>query len=595
MKGSIYILAIFLLLASIGSVFPDKASEAYRSALDSGNNNAAFTAQSYLAPSFAYDLNRLHGITFTKSVNGRVEYPRFPFTYQDMSHLKVRKLYERAGIAAMEKASRTELELIQHISDWANMQYGHMLPMPYPAWDAHEILDRAEQGDSFFCTYKAVLFIQACNAAGLTGRIFGINRQHQDAHTVSEVYSNEYRKWMLVDPWMNCYYERDGIPLSAREMHDSINSYEGISIVFGENGKGLEYWEKRTQKADSIPHANKRVLLADDDRKGLIEYYFDIRAIMRNDHMVHPQSKENLLIDDFMIPYNPRGGEWWGPQLKWTDDTTPPLITSDNTGDVDDFEWPLNEVEVTLKRLSLPGESIVLEARFETFTPNFARYDLEIDGANVSIDSDVYIWRLHEGGNSLTITSVNDTGRSGFPSEFALDYDPSAADFSRLIDVVLPNPDAEYVNPKSPDKTPLPDMWGTICSNRYNCKEFRLDSRTKHSGKYSIRATPAKDPETGVEYSFFVKTDIFDVNPATDVTFTIWLKASAEDTPVDIYLHDESKWGLGIFSKQVLVGKKWKQYELKCRLHNEMIKAFVGIKVYTGTVWADDIGYTEVK
>ena len=121
MKGSIcIILSLFFMMVFTGSVFPDNVSKAYRAALERGDNNAAFKAQSYLAPLFCYDMNRLHGIKFTKTVNGHLENPRFPFTYQDMSHLKVRKLYERAGIAAIEKASRTELELIQRISDWAD-------------------------------------------------------------------------------------------------------------------------------------------------------------------------------------------------------------------------------------------------------------------------------------------------------------------------------------------------------------------------------------------------------------------------------------------------------------------------------------------
>ncbi|MFC1509894.1 transglutaminase domain-containing protein, partial [Candidatus Omnitrophota bacterium] len=383
----------------------DTVTESYRSALETGDYNTTYRAQSYIAPLFCYDLNRLHGVTFTKTVNGRVENPRFPFIYQDMTHLKVRKLYERAGIADMERASRTELELIQRLSDWSNSQFGHMLPLPYAAWDAHEILDRTGKGDSFFCTYKAVLFVQACNAAGLTGRILGINQKHKDAHTVTEVYSNDFRKWMLVDPWLNCYYERDGIPLSARELHDSIDNTDGIDMVFGENGRGLEYWEFKAKKADSIKHAHKRIPIMDDAAKGLYLYYYDIRIIMRNDHTVHPQSKENIYVDGFMVPYNPRGGEWWGPQLKWADDTTPPQITSDNTSDADDFEWPLNEVNVTMKKVSLPGERAILEARFETCTPNFSHYELVVNGARIPIDGSVCIWKLREGVNSLDVAS----------------------------------------------------------------------------------------------------------------------------------------------------------------------------------------------
>ncbi|MBN1291425.1 MAG: transglutaminase domain-containing protein [Candidatus Latescibacteria bacterium] len=591
-----YVILLTLVLTSVlkMNLYADPTSDSYRKAQKRGDTAVVFQAQSYLAPPFCYDLNRLHGITFLKTVNGRVVKPAYPFTYQDMSHLKVRKLYDRAGIADMEKSSATELELIQCISDWANKQYGHMLPLPYPAWDAHEVLDRIENGDTFFCTFKAALFVQACNAAGLTARMLGINRKDQDAHTVTDVYSNEYRKWVLVDPWMNCYYERDGIPLSAKELHDSINNTEGIYLVFGENGKDLEYWDLKTKKADTILHAGKRTPITEDESKGLKDYYYDVRVVMRNDHTVHPQSKENLDVDGFMVPYNPRGGEWWGPQLKWADETTPPQITCDNAWEIENFEWPLNEVRVDLKKVSVPGENVVLEAHFSTFTPNFSHYKLDVDGKTVPIDGDVYVWKMQKGRNSLKIASINDVGRSGFPSEFVIEYDPSVFDFSRIVNVRLPNPGFEESDPKSFEKSRTPLDWHTITPNPYRYREFQLDTKVKHSGKCSLRVTPARDPESGVDYAFIVSSVVFDINPAKDVVYSIWLRASEDGTPVDITLHDESKWGLGIYVNHVMVEKTWKRYELKCRLHNEMTKAFTGFKVYSGTVWADDVGYEEV-
>ena len=171
------LLLIVFTVSIAGNISADKTSERYMKAIESGDYAKVYRAQTYLAPPFCYDLNRLHGIKFSKAVNGRVVKPVYPFIYQDMAHLKVRMLYERAGINDMVKSSRTELELIQRICNWANMQFGHMLPLPYAAWDSHEILDRTEKGDSFFCTYKGVLFVQACNAAGLNAAILGINRK----------------------------------------------------------------------------------------------------------------------------------------------------------------------------------------------------------------------------------------------------------------------------------------------------------------------------------------------------------------------------------------------------------------------------------
>ena len=398
----------------------DEATAAYLAAVEAGDAHQVYETGSYIEPPYCYDLNRWHGVTFTKAVNGRYVTPSYPFTYQDMSHLKVRKLYERAGIGMMVASSDSELELIGKLSDWANSHWGHMQPLPYPTWDAHDILDKSDTGDAFWCTFKAALFVQACNAAGLTARMLGINPRGEAAHTVTEVYNNEFRKWMLVDPWMNCYFERDGVPLSALEYHDAREDYAGIVAVFGANGKGTEYWDYKTGKADMIPSANKRIPIEDEDNHFLINMYYDIRIVMRNDHTVHPQSTENVYVDGFMVPYNPRGGEWWGPQLKWSDDDTMPQITARNTSNINDFEWPLNEVEVDLALVSPFGAPAVLEARLRTLTPSFDHYRLTVDGMETAIDGDVYVWALHEGTNMLRVSSVNTVGREGFPSEFVL-------------------------------------------------------------------------------------------------------------------------------------------------------------------------------
>ena len=586
-RSFLILLPAIALLAT--NTLSDQASERYVKALESGDSAEILRAQSYIAPPYCYDLNPWHGVTFETAINGRYVKPVYHFEYQDMAHIKVRKLYDRAGIAAMEKSADSELDLIQSISDWVNSQWGHMQPLPYPTWDAHDILDRAEKGDGFWCTFKAALFVQACNSAGLSARILGINQKHRGAHTVAEVYSNQFRKWILVDAWLNCYYERNGQPLSAREFHDSIGNTKGIHLVFGKNGRYLEYWNKKTGKADTIPSANKSITIEDDLNKNLVNYYHDIRIVLRNDHTVHPQQVENVMVDGFMVPYNSRGGEYWGPQLHWTDDRTAPQITSANTNIVSDFEWPLNEVKVDFMRCSVPGEKVVIELTFSTLTPSFSHYRLNVDGTDSELDSGKYVWSLIEGRNTLSVASVNAVGREGFASEFVLNYDPSLVDFSRKVTVEVPNPGFEKSDGKSDRNNPRPEGWHTVCSNALQAGEFQLDSKVKHSGKHSLRVSPAKDKSSGLEYALIARASTFEINPSTDMIYTVWLRADNDGTPVDICLLDSTSKGQGTYVKRVTVGTKWAKYTLPCRIHNEITKAYVGFKVYTGTVWADDI------
>ncbi len=566
----------------------DPTSDAYRQAVARGDRTAEYRAQSYLMPPYGDDPNAWHGIVMRKAVNGRVGRPSFPFTYQDMTNLKVRALYARAGLADLEQRSRTELELIQRIANWANRQWGHMRPVPYASWDALEILDRAAQGDAFWCEYKADLFVQACNAAGLTARLVGINRKDEDSHMVAEVYSNEFRKWMLVDAWWNCYYERAGVPLSAIEFHRAAANLSGISVVFGENGKKLEYWDVKTGHATAAPHANQRVPIGEIEAKGLNDWYYDVHILLRNDHTVNPQQKANAYVDGFIVPPNFRGGDWRGAQLHWVDEQTPPQLTAPNSDDLADFEWPLNEVKVDLRLTSLPGEAAIVTATFKTDTPCFSHYVLQIDGQTVPLAGDTFVWKLNAGRNTLKITSINAVGRGGFPSAFDLDYDPASIALPARTSVELK--DGGFENPAgtTDDLRTKPAHWGTITSNPLRAGEFRLDAGEKHSGAHGLRATPARDLKTAVEYAFIVRSDNFAVNPATDVVYAIWLKAAEDNTPVDLVLSDGTYKGHGLYAERVTVSREWKRYELNCRLHSQLTAAWVGYKIYHGTVWADD-------
>jgi hypothetical protein len=292
------------------------------------------------------------------------------------------------------------------------------------------------------------------------------------------------------------------------------------------------------------------------------------------------------------VPYNARGGEWWGPQLKWTDAVTMPQLTCANTGNRDDFEWPLNEVRVDLALVSPPHGPAELDVRFETMTPCFDHYRLNVDGTVVETAADVYRWKLHEGANSLTVASVNAIGRPGYASEFVLTWDPASTKDLENVTIQTPNPGFETA--ADGDST-RPDRWRTITSNPLGTGAFELDRAVRHDGAVSLKTTTARDPKTGVSYAFIARSENITVNPARDVVYSIWLKADAPDTPVDIALLEATYKGSGTYVQRVTVGTDWREYRLPCRLHNELREAYIGFKVYRGTVWADDALLEEVR
>ena len=72
------------------------------------------------------------------------------------------------------------------------------------------------------CTHYASVFTQCCAALGFTART-----QIMRSHCITEVWSNDYGKWVTMDPGgdsndatkFTYHFERHGVPLSALEAH----------------------------------------------------------------------------------------------------------------------------------------------------------------------------------------------------------------------------------------------------------------------------------------------------------------------------------------------------------------------------------------
>ena len=185
------------------------------------------------------------------------------------------------------------------------------------------------------------------------------------------------------------------------------------------------------------------------------------------------------------------------------------------------------------------------------------------------------------------------SGVTGFASEFVLDYRPIVQP-ERIVDMVLKNGGFETIDPKAAADL-RPADWSAAASNPFGTSAFTLDGRNPFQGKYSLRLAPAKDPGSQIEYAFFARSVPFPANPASDVVYSVWLRADKEGTPVDIALLESTYKGQGTYVERVNVGKKWKEYTLKCRLHTGIGQVYAAVKVYTGTVWADEAAVKQVS
>ncbi|MEO8352128.1 MAG: hypothetical protein ABI680_10390, partial [Chthoniobacteraceae bacterium] len=76
--------------------------------------------------------------------------------------------------------------------------------------------------------------------------------------------------------------------------------------------------------------------------------------------------------------------------------------------------------------LSLVPADGKIRLTLKTMTPNFARFEVKIDGGDWAPSDDTFIWPVHSGRNEIEVRSVNRFGVSGPFGGAVLEIEPPA-------------------------------------------------------------------------------------------------------------------------------------------------------------------------
>jgi len=138
----------------------------------------------------------------------------------------------------------TEFEKMTLLKDWV---YSHI---PYALnyndselRNAIHILRRARQGSPFLCSNIASVYLLCSVSRGWTARYILLRRPTNEEHAGNDIWSNQYRKWVYIDPTWNIHIEKSGIPLSIYEIRNEWLKNKGsrIMYVFGAGKSAKRY------------------------------------------------------------------------------------------------------------------------------------------------------------------------------------------------------------------------------------------------------------------------------------------------------------------------------------------------------------------
>ncbi len=347
-------------------------------------------------------------VLVTAEHNG--EFPVSSYTLQedDFRHPRLALLRSRERLDEVVAPAATQFGKILLLRSWVRRQWEASGSFYYPPWDAVEILDLARKHDNRgFCAQYAIVFLQACQSLGIHARYVDL-----PGHFVVAVWSDDYDRWVLMDPANDLYYERDGFPMRGRDLHSAYveNAVGGI-VQVDSGGR-----RKAVTRSDLANFRLYSIDMAADQISRPVEVKVNGRAsqlVRASDYKTYPRfGRDNMVVtSDFLA---------WRIQEA---DASFPLRPE--TRDPDEFRYALNQTIIFLANERL-GKRILKLALLSSNSTTFQRFLIRADGGTewVPTPSSTVKWLLHPGRNELSARVETSFGWKGKVSSLRVFYKP---------------------------------------------------------------------------------------------------------------------------------------------------------------------------
>ena len=314
------------------------------------------------------------------------------FRFDSAGNPKLKVLRERYRLDDVVSPGKDEFEKQLLLLDWVNHRFKKFGKPSSPARGALDILEAIDQGHSFFCAHYADVFVSAAASMGWVDRSLALRRPDNvgdgsTEHSSTEIWSNQYRKWVMLDPTFAMYVEKGGTPLNAWEIRREwfYNDAKDITFVLDK--------ERRRYRKSDMPVFRGR--------------YENFGDLVLDGGALNPYAFIGYIPNTNLLDSGPDYGRMFIAKDRLCDTTK--WHVRDNPADpATEPYFPINQATLSLA----PGES-GLGVAVRTFTPNFKSFVARTDGGAWAPAGSSFPWRLHAGTNKLEVKTVNQFGVEG--------------------------------------------------------------------------------------------------------------------------------------------------------------------------------------
>jgi hypothetical protein len=316
------------------------------------------------------------------------------FKFDSAENPKLKELREQYRLDDVVAPGKDEFEKQVLLNDWVHRRFKKFGQPSTKARGASEVLRGIEEGQTFFCAQYAETLASTAASLGWVDRLLAL-RRHQSVnahggsteHTTTEIWSNEYAKWVMLDPTSNMYLEAGGVPLNAWEIRQEWFYRGGTNLVFVVGKEHTRY-----RKSD-LPIFLERFKDFGDltidpdelDKYGFIGYIPNTNLMDAGNDYAGMFIVKDALCD---------GTKWHIRDLPKN-----PAV---------DPYFPIDQAAVEVR-----ADGDKLRVELKTMTPNFKTFEVRLDGGDWKESGEIVEWKPDAGPNELRARTVNAFGVKG--------------------------------------------------------------------------------------------------------------------------------------------------------------------------------------
>ena len=354
-------------------------------------------------------------IRLLRAENPVIKYSSIEWEWEKWDRPEFRQLRELENLDEVVAGSRTQFDAQVKLLDYVTRRWRHTGPKPeYPGWDALSIINRiGNAGGGGMCIQFNNTLGGLCMAYGWQARLINVV-----GHEIIEVWNDEFGKWIFLDADYENNYNYDpetAEPLSMLELHRCYLDYyfpgrpiewmtDTITWMNAIEGKPIPV------KRGSLTQQKNTTLERIGTPTGFCNAAF-MRMVPRNNWYEKPYPR----------PLSHGNSQWpWDGYINWYDGQTPPKRQYSWFTDRPCDMWPdLNMVHVDATQ-GFGNDRLFL--RFETYTPNFSHFEVDVDDTGWKKAGERWTWLLQSGRNTLRVMAVSKLDVKGKPSVFVINH-----------------------------------------------------------------------------------------------------------------------------------------------------------------------------